>query len=72
MSVSTPASEIRRDSIPKHPRESRPQKPLPSTPPYIAYVGNLVYDVIESDIEEFLSGTDVEIFLMLDCQHQNC
>jgi RNA recognition motif-containing protein len=35
---------------------SREEIPIPSRPPYTAYVGNLAFDAVEEDIEMFFQG----------------
>lgn len=32
---------------------------MPTRPPYVAYVGNLTFDAVEGDIEEFFQGAAV-------------
>ncbi|KAF4551228.1 RNA recognition motif-containing protein 6 [Elsinoe fawcettii] len=41
------------------PRMSREQLPLPTRPPYTAHLGNLSFEVTESDVQNFLAGCDV-------------
>lgn len=37
----------------------REDLPLPTEPPYTAFVGNLAFDLIETDLEEFFAGSEV-------------
>lgn len=37
----------------------REDLPLPTEPPYTAFVGNLTFDLIEADLEEFFAGSEV-------------
>ena len=39
----------------------REQLPLPSKPPYTAHLGNLTYDVTQSDIEGFFASQGSEV-----------
>ncbi|PNS19211.1 hypothetical protein CAC42_2388 [Sphaceloma murrayae] len=41
------------------PRQFREQLPLPTRPPYTAHLGNLSFEVTETDVQGFLSGCDV-------------
>lgn len=44
-------------------RPVRPKLPLPTSPPYIAYIGNLYFNVQKEDIEQFF-GVPCEVRLM--------
>jgi hypothetical protein len=37
----------------------REDLPLPTSPPYTAFIGNLAFDVTEVELEGFFSGTKV-------------
>jgi RNA recognition motif-containing protein len=41
------------------PRIARPLVPLPSQPPYTAHVGNLSFDLTETEIENYFEGCKV-------------
>ncbi|KAF2225891.1 hypothetical protein BDZ85DRAFT_72779 [Elsinoe ampelina] len=41
------------------PRQSREQLPLPTRPPYTAHLGNLSFEVTDTDVQSFLDGCDV-------------
>jgi hypothetical protein len=47
-------------------RGSLPSKdiPLPTQPPYTAFIGNLAFDLTEIEIEEFFGSTKVCHFTM--------
>ena len=40
-------------------RPPREDLPLPTSPPYTAFIGNLAFDVTESEIATFFSGHEV-------------
>ncbi|GAA5938068.1 Tif3p [Sporobolomyces koalae] len=43
--------------------DGRPQRievPIPTEPPYTAFVGNLTFEVIEADLEDFFTGLSVK------------
>jgi translation initiation factor 4B len=40
--------------------------PLPTDPPYTAFVGNLAFDLTEADLEEFFAGHAVGVFKDVD------
>lgn len=39
----------------------RQELPLPTAPPYTAFVGNLSFDVREQEVEDFLAPSKVSI-----------
>ena len=41
------------------PPSMREDLPLPTEPPFTAFVGNLAFDLTEREIEEFFSGNQV-------------
>lgn len=53
------------------PMSHREDLPLPTEPPYTAFVGNLAFDLIETDLEEFFAGTEVRYSCRAACQHPN-
>lgn len=40
-------------------RAPRTEVPMPTAPPYTAYIGNLTFETVELDIEEFFHGMPV-------------
>lgn len=40
-------------------RPPRQEVPIPTAPPYTAFVGNLSFEVTDSDVEGFFSGLTV-------------
>lgn len=40
-------------------RPPREDLPLPTSPPYTAFIGNLAFDVTESEMETFFGGHEV-------------
>jgi translation initiation factor 4B len=40
-------------------RAPRAEVPMPTAPPYTAYIGNLTFETVELDIEEFFHGMPV-------------
>ena len=43
----------------RHHAPSREDVPLPTQPPYTAFVGNLAFDLTESELEQFFNGIKV-------------
>lgn len=41
----------------------REDLPLPTQPPYTAFIGNLAFDLTEMDLEEFFAGYKVRSML---------
>ncbi|KAG0227027.1 hypothetical protein BGW42_003187 [Actinomortierella wolfii] len=57
----------RRDRERDEPRFTRPPVELPTRPPYTAHIGNLPFDIVEADIEDFFAGCPiVNIRIMKD------
>ncbi|EKM57901.1 uncharacterized protein PHACADRAFT_251826 [Phanerochaete carnosa HHB-10118-sp] len=51
------AGDRRRDDfLSTRPDRGPPSHSLPTEPPYIAFVGNLAFDLTEADLEEFFAG----------------
>lgn len=52
----------------------REDLPLPTQAPYTAFVGNLAFDLTESELEEFFAGIKVRYVPLagLDCIDTNC
>lgn len=51
--------------------------PLPNQPPYTAFIGNLAFDLTESELENFFSGTKVcyfclFLYIFLKSTDKNC
>jgi len=42
------------------PRE-REQKEIPTSPPFVAYVGNLSFEIVENDVEEFFTSAGCDV-----------
>lgn len=45
-------------------RPPRAEVPMPTAPPFTAFVGNLTFETTESDLEGFFSGLPVGAFLI--------
>lgn len=57
-------------------RQSGPPRediPIPTQPPYTAFVGNLAFDLTENELEQFFSGIKVKghslFFFLLEGSH---
>jgi len=53
------ASSDRQSDLADRAGPIRDEIPLPSQPPYTAFVGNLAFDLTESDLENFFQNTKV-------------
>lgn len=49
--------------LPTAPRAAREpgfnEENIPTSPPFVAYVSNLPYDIVEADLTDFFSGLNV-------------
>ncbi|KAI9140123.1 hypothetical protein BKA69DRAFT_1082017 [Paraphysoderma sedebokerense] len=52
-------------------RPRGPSRPLPTEPPYTAFVGNLSYDITEADLEDFFGGNSVKNVRILTDRETN-
>nr|CAG8478077.1 10220_t:CDS:10 [Entrophospora candida] len=46
-------------------RSDRPPQPLPTSPPYTAHLGNLPYDLTETDVSKFFVDTNIATIRIL-------
>lgn len=46
-------------------RSSAPSKPLPTEPPFLAYVGNLGFETVEDDIKDFFRSSKISHIKLL-------
>jgi hypothetical protein len=47
----------------------REELPLPSKPPYTAFVGNLSFETSEGDLSDFFSGLTVRLITLVEATH---
>ncbi|KAK7678527.1 hypothetical protein QCA50_010932 [Cerrena zonata] len=58
-----PGDRRRDDFLSSRPDRAGPPRedlPLPTEPPYTAFIGNLVFDLVETDLEEFFGAPNVK------------
>ena len=59
-SLCTPSRAVRTNyGLPQVDRPPREDVPLPTSPPYTAFIGNLSFDVTESEMAAFFGGHEV-------------
>lgn len=59
-------------TVPFSPAERGPPRedlPLPTEPPFTAFVGNLAFDLNETDLEEFFAGLKVRFLPVFNGAH---
>lgn len=44
---------------------ARSEKPMPTEPPYLAYVGNMSFEVVEEDVRDLFSSLNVCFLILL-------
>lgn len=57
---SRPGDRRRDDFLSSRPDRGPPNNTIPTEPPYIAFVGNLAFDLTEADLEEFFAGHETK------------